>query len=181
MSSFNIKSRYITTRDTASIHGLVQPNEGAAGVLREAFGADKATSDIIDAGSQFRLVSVPSSARIAELDYTKETTGTTVLDVAVWYPTTIPQGGTNAPAASNAAALISSSAFATNLSGSDLGIDWTTAMGLATAPNLQKRQQPLWQLLGLSTDPGIDLDMGFTVRTATAEQGYVGMRVRYVL
>jgi hypothetical protein len=164
MSSFNIKSRVIANRDATSVKGLISPNEGAEGVVREVFGADKATSDIIDAGSQFRLVSVPSSARIAELDYAKETTGTTALDVAVWYPT-----------------LISSSAFATNIAGSDLGVNWTSAMGLATAPTLQKRQQPLWQLLGLSTDPGIDLDLGFTVRTATAEQGYVGMRVRYVM
>lgn len=175
----NVKSRMISVEDSSALQGLVGANEGAPGVLREQFGA--ASLPAADAASTAKLVSVPSSARIADLEYTKETTGTTALDVAVWYPTVIPQGGLNAPATSLAATLISSSAFATNLSGSDLGLDWTAAMGAATAPTLQKRMQPLWQLLGLSTDPGINLHMGFSVRTASAEAGYVGLRVRYVL
>lgn len=181
MSSFNLKSRVLAARDTTALKGLISPNEGAPGVLREAYGADKATSDIIDAGSQIRLVSIPSSARISEMDYTKETTGTSAFDVAAWYPTDIPQGGANAPAASNESVLISSSAFVTNITGVDGGVAFTTALGAAATPTLQKLQQPLWQLLGLSSDPGIDLDLGFTVRTATAEAGYVGLRVRYVL
>lgn len=180
MAAENVKSRLIAIRDAATIKGQLSPNEGAPGAIRDVVGADNLPASA-DAGSKMRLISVPSSARIVDLDYAKETTGTSALDVAVFYPTDIPQGGLNAPAASNEAALISSSAFATNISGSDLGVGWTTALGLAATPTLQKRMQPLWQLLGLSTDPGIDLDIGFTVRTATAEAGYVGLRAKYVL
>ncbi len=181
MSSFNVKSRVLAARDTTALKGFISPNEGSAGVIRESIGADKLPAEIVDAGTQIRLCTVPSSSRVSELDYIKQTTGTTALDIAVWYPTDIPQGGRNAPAASLEGTLISSSAFAGNITGSDLGIDWTSGMGLATTPTIQARTQPLWQALGLSSDPGIDLDLGFTVRTATAESGYVGMRVRFAL
>lgn len=181
MSSFNIKSRVLANRDATGVKGLISPNEGSPGILREVVGSDRTRADIVDAGTQIRLCSVPSSARVSDLFYARETLGTSALDIAVWYPTDIPQGGENVPAVSNEAVLISSSAFVTNITGTDAGIDWTSGMGLATAPTLQARTQPLWQALGLSEDPGIDLDLGFTVRTATAEQGYVGMRVRYVL
>ena len=179
MSSINIKSRVLANRDATGVKGLISPNEGSPGVLKEAAGADQLPAD--SAKPAVRLCSVPSSARISDLFYTRETLGTSALDVAVWYPTDIPQGGENAPAASNEAALISSSAFATNITGTDAGLDWTSGMGLATAPTIQARTQPLWQAIGLSEEPGIDLDIGFTVRTAVAEAGYVGMRVRYVL
>lgn len=179
MAVENIKSKLLTLRDATGLKGQLQPNEGAPGVVREVMGADQVPA--ADAASKVRLCTVPSSARICDLDYLRETVGTTALDVAVWYPTDIPQGGANVPAASSESALISSSAFASNILGTDAGIDWTSGLGLATTPTIQKRMQPLWQLLGLSSDPGIDLDIGFSVRTASAEAGYVGMRVRYVL
>ena len=181
MSTFIVKSKVVAQRDTTGLKGFVSVNESSNGNMREVIGADRTPAAIIDAGSKLVFCPVPSCARIVDLDYAKETTGTTALDVAVFYPTTIPQGGFNAPAASLAGTLISSSAFATNLAGSDLGIGWTSLLGLATGPTLQAQMQPLWQLLGLASDPGIDLDMGFTVRTATVEQGYVGLRVKYAL
>ena len=179
MSTFNIKSNIITQRDATGLKTLLGPQD-AVGVVKEVIGVDRTSAAIVDAGTTIRLCPVPSRARIVDVQYARETLGTSALDIAVWYPTDIPQGGEDAPAASNEAALISSSAFATNITGTDAGLDWTSGLGLATAPTLQARTQPLWQLLGLSQDPGIDLDLGFTVRTATAEQGYVGMRVRYV-
>lgn len=179
MSSFNIKSRVLAARDTTAIKGLISPNEGSPGVLREAVGADQIPAD--GAKPNVRLVSIPSCARISDIEYAKETTGTSALDVTAWYPTDIPQGGANAPAASLETTTISSSAFATNITGVDPGLGWTSAFGLAATPTLQARTQPLWQLLGLSSDPGIDIDLGFSVRTAAAEAGYVGMRVKYVL
>lgn len=179
MSTFNVKSNIITQRDNTGLKTLLGPQD-AVGNLEEVLGVDQTPAAIVDAGTTIRLCPVPSSARVSEISYAKETTGTTTLDIAVWYPTNIPQGGLNAPAASLESTLISSSAFLTGIAGSDLGVGWTDGMGLAASPTLQKRSQPLWQLLGLSADPGIDLDVGFSVRVATAEQGYVGMRVRYV-
>lgn len=181
MSSFTVKSYVVAKRDMTGLKGFVSVNESSNGNLREVIGVEKTPAPIIDAGSKLVFCPIPSMARIVDVDYAKETTGTTALDVAVFYPTVIPKGGFNTPAQSLAGTLISSTAFATNIAGSDLGVGWTSALGLATGPTLQAQTQPLWQLLGLSVDPGIDLDMGFTVRTATVEQGYVGLRVKYAL
>ena len=179
MSTFNIKSNIITQRDSTGLKTLLGPQD-AVGTIVEVLGTDRNVSAIVDAGTQFRLCPVPSSARISSLEYAKETTGTTTLDVAAWYPTNIPQGASNTPAASLEGTLISSSAFLSGIAGVDPGVGWTDGMGLAASPTMQLRTQPLWQLLGLSSDPMIDIDLGFSVRVATAETGYVGMRVRYV-
>lgn len=179
MSTFNIKSLVITARDNTGLQAKVDP-VFANGEVNEVLGVERTGAAIIDAASTIRLCPVPSSARISSLDYAAQALGTSSLDVAVWYPTNIPQGGQNAPAASLEGTLISSSAFAQAIAGVDTGIAWTDGLGTIAQNSIAKRSQPLWQAIGLSTDPGIDLDLGFVVRTATSVQGYVGLRARYV-
>lgn len=178
MSTFNIKS--VVIRDREASPPLKNNPEVSQGLLKGVVGIEKNTAAIVDAGTQFRLVSVPSNARLQSLEYTKETTGTTVLDIAVWYPNQLPQGAENSVAASSESALISSSTFVSNISGVDGGTGFTNGFGAATTPSVGALGQPLWQMLGLSTDPHVDLDLGFTVRTATAEAGYVGLRASYI-
>lgn len=179
MSTFNIKSTVIAARDTTAIKQMIDP-VFATGTVFEAIGVERTGAAIIDAASTIRLCPVPSSARVSSLDYAAQALGTSAIDIAVWYPTNIPQGGLNAPAASLESTLISSSAFGANIAGVDTGIAWTDGLGTIAQNSIPKRSQPLWQALGLSSDPGIDLDMGFVVRTATSVQGYVGLRVRYI-
>lgn len=179
MSVFNIKSTVITNRDSTSIKTFVDA-VFATGEVQEVMGVERTGNAIIDAASTIRLCPVPSAARISSLDYAAQSLGTSSLDVAVWYPTNIPQGGLNAPATSLEGTLISSSAFAAAIAGVDTGIVWTDGLGTIAQNSIPKRSQPLWQALGLSSDPGIDLDIGFSVRTATSVQGYVGLRARFV-
>ena len=181
MSVFNVKSKVISNRD-ASPPVLTNP-EAALGVLKGAIGVESTGnfgSDLGAASTQVRLISLPSNAGLHSLEYATGDHGTSTLDIAVWYPTVIPQGGANAPASSLAGTLISSSAFAAGLAGVDTSRAWTDAMGTDATPSLTNRNKPLWQMLGLSVDPGVDLDLGFSIRVAVVQNGYVGLRAQYV-
>ena len=180
MSAFNIKSTVIAGRDATP--KVLQEGILARGLLREGYGAQcvsSAGTDLNQAGTQIRLVTVPSHARISTLEYAGTTCGTSVLDVAAWYPTDIPKGGGNFLGASSAGALISSSKFLANINIPDTNQAFVTAFPAITTLTLGVQEQPLWQLLGLATDPEVPIDMGFTVRTACSINGYVGLRARY--
>ncbi len=178
MSAFNIKSTVLAGRDASP--KVLQEDLLARGTVKEGFGVQKvsnAGTDLNTAGTQIRLITVPSSARISSMDYAGTSCGTSALDVAVWYPTAVPQGGM---ASGTGAALISSSTFLTNISIPDTNQVFVTAFPAVTTLTLGQQEQPLWQLLGLASDPGIGLDIGFTVRTACAINGYVGLKARYI-
>lgn len=171
MSTFNLKSTVLSNRD-ASPAVLTDPIL-AKGRLMESFGCEK-LPQTAGAGSWVKCVSVPSGARIAELDYINAGIGTSSLDIAVWYPTTLQvQSGVVA------AQIISSSAFAQAIAGVDGGLV-SDGMGTIAQNPVSSRQQPLWQRLGLLADPNMDLDLGFTVRTTNSIAGYVGLRARFV-
>lgn len=181
MSAFNIKSTVIANRD-ATPKILSEPII-AMGMMREAYGCQKVSSagtDLNTAGTQIRLVQIPSNARISEIEYAGTSTGTSALDIAAWYPTVIPQGGANFLTVAGGA-IISSSKFLTNFIIPDTNKDWTTARDVIGTQSVQLQEQPLWQYLGLTADPEVNIDMGVTVRTACAVNGYIGLRARYTL
>jgi hypothetical protein len=178
MSTYNLKALALENRD-ASPPVLTNP-ELSQGLPKMAVGVQRTAAAVIDAGSTIKLMSIPSNARVDNLEYCRDTLGTSTLDIAVWYPTSIPQGGENAPAASLEGTLISSSVFVSGLAGTDAALGWTDGMGAGVTPSVDQRGKRLFEVLGLANDPGIELDVGFSVRVATAEQGYVGMRAQYV-
>lgn len=179
MSAFNIKSTVLAGRDATP--KVLQEGTLARGLVREAYGAQcvsSAGTDLNTAGTQIRLVSVPSHARLSVLEYAGTSTGTSALDIAAWYPTTIPGGGANF-LTTQAGTLISSSKLLTNFIIPDTNLQWTTAFPALATLNLGPQEAPLWQLLGLTTDPEVPIDLGMTVRTACAINGYVGLRARF--
>lgn len=150
----------------------------SGGLWEEAQGSVK--SGAADAaGTTYRLVSVPSNARVSSLIWQSETLGSgCVLDVGVWYPTTLPVGGGNFLASGSSAALISSSIFATALTAN--GANALTEITNQSGNYLIALQEtPLWNVIGMSSDPEIDFDLGFVARLATAAAGYVGLKCRY--
>jgi hypothetical protein len=180
MSAFTIKS--VAIRDREASPPVLNNPEATQGYLKVAMQVENTSnegSDIGDAGSTIRLVNVPSNARIDKVEYSRADLGTSSLDIAVWYPAYLPQGAENSVAQTSEEALISSSAFLGAIS-ADTASAWTDGMGANVTPAINVRPQPLWEMLGLANDPGIDLVMGFTVRTANATNGYVGLRVQYV-
>ncbi len=179
-SVYTIKSIVVTNRDSSP--PVISNPEVRKGLLKavvgEAVTNQLGNSDIGAAGTAIKLVSIPSNARLHSLDYEMGVLGTSSLYVAAFYPTVIPQGGFNAPASTLAGTLISSSTFVGNLSGADTSLGWTDCFGTSVA--LGVRQKPLWSLLGLTVDPGVDLDLGFSVKTAVTSNGYVGLKATYV-
>lgn len=180
MSSFNIKSKMIANRDASPT--VLTDAFVSKGDVVEVIGVESipTTADI---GSKIKLVSVPSSARLGSMDYAVNNVGlgTSALDVAAWFPTTVPpMQGVQVQSGVVAGALISSSAFKANIAGVDTGIEWTEALAPISVNTLQKRTQPLWQVLGLAADPMIDIDLGFTVRTTNSISAYAGLRARYI-
>lgn len=172
MSVFTIKSKVIANRD-ATPAVLTDPIL-AKGMSVDVIGVESVPTTA-DIASKVILLSVPSSARLASLDYFTGSLGTSVIDIAVWFPTTVPVMSSVV-----AAKLISSSAFSQNLAGVDTGNPLTEAMGTIAQQSVVKRSQPLWQMLGLLSDPMLDLDFGFSVRTTNSIAGYVGLRARFV-
>lgn len=174
------KSKYIANRDAVPTV-LTDPIVSRSDV-REAFGVEQVGASA-GAGSKAVMLSVPSGARLSSLEYAVANVGlgTSALDVAAWFPTQVSNmSGQQLQSSVVAGALISSSAFKTNIAGVDTGIDWTDGLGGLTSQTLPKRSQPLWQALGLQADPNIDIDLGFTVRTNNSLGAYVGLRARYV-
>lgn len=181
MSAFNIKSTVLTQRDASP--KVLSEGTLAKSNVKEAYGAQcvsSAGTDLNAAGTQIRLLSVPSTARLTTMDYCGTSTGTSALDIAAWYPTTVPTGGGVFLADSVKATLISSSKFLTNFIIPDTNSVFTTAFPAMSVMGPGILEQPLWQMLGLTADPEVNIDLGVVVRTACSVNGYVGLRARYV-
>lgn len=181
MSVFTVKSKVIANRD--STPPILSNPEVAQGTVKGVLGVENTSNlgtDIGAAGTAIKLVPIPSNARLQTLEHAAGALGTSSLDIAIFFPTSMPQGGANAPASSLAGTCAASSLFATAIAGVDTLRAWTDAMGVGATPTLQNRIKPLWQLVGLTTDPGFDFDLGYTVRTAVAINGYVGLRATYI-
>jgi len=172
MSAF-LKSTFITNRD--AVPKVLTDSYLAGGILSDAIGSVK-TGASDTANSYYRLISVPSNARVCELKYQTEGLGSgCIIDVAAWYPTQIPVGGANFLAGSLAGTIISSSAFGS----SGITAPAANALTEVVAGNIALQETPLWNILGLTSDPEIDFDLGFVTRVATASAGYVGLRCKY--
>ena len=134
------------------------------------------------AGTNYKMVSVPSDARLSSLGFINTTLGnSSKVDVTAWYPTTIQSGGGNFLAQSLAGTIISSSAFVAGMLGDTTNNTMLELITVATTLNYpQYQEMPLWQFLGLATDPGLSIDLGLSVRVAVATAGYIGMKATYV-
>lgn len=179
MASSFIKAKMIANRDAAP--SVLTDAIVAQGTVFEGWGVEQLPASS-DNGSFVKCFSVPSSARISSLDYAVANVGlgTSAIDIGVWFPTAVQtQSGYQVQSAVIAGRLISSSAFKTNIAGVDTGTEWTDGLGAISSNTLPKRNQPLWQQLGLQADPMCQMDLGFSVRTVNSLAGYVGLRARY--
>lgn len=173
----NLKSNLLTNRDATP---KVLTDAGISGGAQNQSKGVVFTGASDSAASTYRLASVPSEAFVTSIDYYNNALGSgCVLDVAAWYPTTLQGGGAAFLAQSLATTLISSSTFASDIIGNTATTNWTAGIGTlgTTIPN--GADFPLWQILGLASDPECSIDLGFTVRVAVASAGYVGLKVGY--
>lgn len=163
MAVANTKSTFITNADAAP---LVLTNDYIAkGQVVEAVGTVEALA-ADDALSVYRLVRVPSNARLSSILLASDAiTGASSVNVGIYK--TAKDGG----------AAVSSSIFcsARDISSATA---FTEVLLQATATDIDKVEKRLWDLLALSVDPMIDYDICVTVNDVTAT-GTISMKVRY--
>lgn len=164
MAVVNTKAAAITAGDTA---GTVVKKNLQAGILKECVGTLEAVSgDSI--GSTFRLARVPSNARISRVLLSCDAITTCAADVGVYDIAAVNSG-----AAVDADFFASAQSLASALVNQDV----THESGVF---GIEDVEQPLWQALGLTADPGKLYDIVATLTAAAGSAGTVSLKVAYV-
>lgn len=120
--------------------------------------------------SILRVVTVPSAARVVRLSIRITGTITTAAgDIGLY----------KAPAHGGAVADVD--LFATAQALSSAIATWTDITNESTTITATLAEKRLWELLGLTADPGIDYDIAITLTAAAGAAGQVALMVEYVI
>lgn len=173
MAIVNTKSAVITNRD--AVPAVINDARIANGTLKSAVGS-VAVGAADSITSYYPLVQVPSTAMIRNVNVTSVAGMTTLAgDIGVYKTTANSAGVTTGVAANTGSGSIF--AAAQTLAALQARVDVTNT---GTAYPTDKREQPLWQAIGLAADPGGFFDIGIKVTTAnTGAAGRVGLEVGY--
>jgi len=176
MAVDHVKSTPITNLDAAP----VVPNTGGEGAAAQLMSVS--SGDVVGVASSsinatYQFVRVPSNCKVKQVLFDTETQAAGAIDIGVYYAT---DGEGNKPTALLAANAISQALFASAVTITAVSVtDVTNESGTYTP---LKRNQPLWQAAGLSTDPGGYFDIVGTVTTAiTTGTGKMGLTVNYTI
>lgn len=171
MAVVNTKSTAITNRDATP--PVINDGRLERGTLKSGVGSI-AVGAADSATSFYPLVSVPTTAMVRGV-FASNPAGMTTLagNVGVFKNTKNSGGSTTGVAANTGSDTIFASAASFAAAQNHAGVD-----SLFTT---DKREQPLWQAIGLTTDPGGTFDIGVVVTTAnTGAAGRLGLEVQYV-
>ncbi len=174
MAIVNTKSTTVTNRDATP--AVINDGRLERGSIRSSIGS-VAVGAADSATSYYPLMSVPTTAMVRSVFKTCVTGMTTLAgDVGV-YKTTALSAGVTTGVAANAG---SGSIFAAATSFATVQ-DRVDVTNTGTTYPTDKREQPLWQAIGLTADPGGFFDIGVKVTTAnTGAAGRLGLEVQYV-
>ena len=175
MAVDHVKSTIITGLDTTPV---VQPTAGEGGPasLKNVSSGDVVGIAASSIGATYQFVRVPSNAKVKRVEFDSEAQAAGAIDIGVYYAT---DGIGGKPTALLAAAAISQAFFASAvaLTSASQPTNVTNESGTYTPA---KRNQPLWQAVGLASDPGGNFDIVGTVSTAiTTGTGKMGLNVDY--
>lgn len=175
MAVENLKSTSITSLDTPT---AVTAGKGAPGRL---FTVDDyvTISASASVNSTYRVVRVPSNAKVKSVHLESEAQGAGKVNVSVYYSDSTTDGSV-----AGAGAIVPTTGdqfFASD-------VDLTSAVAPTDVTNesgnytLDKRNKVFWDALGLSSDPGGYFDIVLVVHTTavTTGTGKTGLRVSYV-
>lgn len=175
MAVVKTKSTVITNRD--AVPSVINDGRIERAALRSALGS-VAVGAADSATSYYPLVAVPTNAMVRAVLVTAPSGMTTLAgNIGVFKNTVNAAGVTTGVAANTSSDTIFASAqsLASALNRSDVTNANSNAYGT------DKREQPLWQAIGLAADPGGTFDIGIAVTTAnTGAAGRVGIEVQYV-
>lgn len=182
MAVSHFKSTAITNLDT--IPPLTPTTgEGGPGYVRSVNGfATAAAADA--AGSTYQFVRIPSNAKVKHLFFTSEAQGAGAVQLGVYYSDSTVDG----TAVANQGLVVPTTGV--NFFANDISIaaavnsvdEVMQNMATGGANNLSLSNQPLWQALGLTSDPGGFFDIVATVHTTaiTTGTGRLGVDCQYV-
>lgn len=167
MAVVNTKSTVITNRDSSPVKN--SPTYLTGGALREAVGTvEVANGDGI--GSTLRMFEVKSNWRMTDLLLLCDAVTSAAGDIGLYR--TAADGGAVvdvdffASAVSLATAIVNPSQ-----------VLYEAAAGPANVANVEKQ---IWEMLGLSSDPGYAYDVVITLTAAATAAGTVSLKGRYV-
>lgn len=172
----NLKSTAITNLDLTPPIRPTAGKEGGNSVLYDVVGIAGPTTTAATTGGILRMVRVPSNAIIRDIMIAQQAATTTAtFDCGAYY-----SDGNDGTTAANSGLVIDADYFATGVD-THLVITWTSVMFEATTITVVDTVKPLWQMLGLTTDPGGYIDI-VLVNTATISgAATMAMRVQYCI
>lgn len=175
MAVDHVKSTPVTNADASPAVANTAGEGGAAPLKSTSSGAVTAVaSSSTDATYQF--CRVPSNAKIKTIIFESQAQAAGTIDIGVYYAT---DGLIGKPTSLLAANAIDQDFFASAVAVTSLSQPTivTNESGTYTP---DKQNQPLWQAVGLTSDPGGNFDIVGTVVTAiTTGTGKMGMQVQY--
>jgi hypothetical protein len=170
MTTEALLSNAITNRN-ATPKVKNSPGTGGPSSLRDVQ-AYVTCSASMAATSTYRMLEVPSACYVRAVIIKSVGLGAGAFDVGIYRTT--DDGG--AIAASGSEAFFGS---AVSLASAAIGTDITNE---STTNTMAKQSQPLWQAIGMASDPGGLLDFVLTVKTTDITTGgAVALRVSYVV
>lgn len=171
MAVVTVKSQAITDQDASP---RVAPQAGKGAGSREKYIdglAAVANGDSI--GSKYLLARVPSNIYVKELMLWCPAITTCAADFGVYYASRQEDIGAGqvAGAVITAAFFAAAQSLAAVLNG--------TQIITQTTYTLANRQKPLWEALGLTSDPGGKFDIVATLTAAAASAGSIYIKANY--
>ena len=174
MSTEDLKSPGITNR-YATPQVQNSAGKGAPGVLRMVDDYVTTTSGVT-VGSTYRMVSVPTDARVKRVTWEAGAMTQGPFDLGVYYQI-------DAPGHTGEVVLNAIDFFGTALSAASAvpaGSEVTNENSGSEYP-LSARGKQLWDALGLAADPGGYFDLVFTSTNTITTGALLGLRVEFVV
>lgn len=166
MATVSVSSTIITNRD-ASPRVLTNARLTKGNMQMAAATVEAGTGDNI--GSKYKMFSLPSNARVAQLLLSCDDLGTAgAVDIGIYQTTE------NGGAVVDADHFASAQALTTALKNSDV----TFESGVYGVEDIEK---PLWEALGLSADSKRDYDVVLTATEAIETAGTISLQCSYVI
>jgi len=162
-----LKSTYITDRE-ASPRVLHNPGQGGIGTKQSAYGYIASVPAALSVLSVIRLVDVPSNSMITSVKVSSDAQTAGAFNIGVY--NTNANGGLVAAANSDAF-------FTAALNCAAAVLDQECITKATSLNTIAKRNQPLWQAIGLTADPGGRFDICATVNTTAVTTGLGALAV----
>lgn len=179
MTTEALKSTAITNLDASPIV-VSTTGEGAPGFLRNVSGYVTVSASMA-AGSTYRLVRIPTNAKVKEILFESEAQGAGKFNLSVYYSDSTTDG----TAVGNQALIVPTTGD--QFFASDIDCAALVVQGIKTNESanytLAMRNKRLWDALALTSDPGGFFDIVAVVHTTdvTTGTGKLGVEVNYVV